>query len=228
MKSSYNGNVVSDLLALSARTNRGEFASTAQKEAVSALITELEASNPAYDDKEDKLSLKGSWDLIYTDAQLFQSSPFFLAVRELLGDSGDRAKEIFSLHRAATANGAIERVQQIITDDELISKVSLNVGLLPGQPFSVRGVVVTNAESKIEDKLILKVKVKETRIEDSNIPLANRVGLFNRTVPVAKIIELLRREIPESQLTTFYLDDTLRITRNKDDNVFVYIRTKEE
>jgi hypothetical protein len=166
--------------------------------------------------------------LIYTDAQLFQSSPFFLAVRELLGDSGDRAKEIFSLHRAATANGAIERVQQIITDDELISKVSLNVGLLPGQPFSVRGVVVTNAESKIEDKLILKVKVKETRIEDSNIPLANRVGLFNRTVPVAKIIELLRREIPESQLTTFYLDDTLRITRNKDDNVFVYIRTKEE
>jgi hypothetical protein len=224
---SYGTKLANDLLSIAARSNRGEFASQSQKETAVSIITELEALNPAYDDAKGKYSLLGSWDLIYTDSQLFLSSPFFLTIRELLGDQSDRAKQIFQLHRAATNTGEIGRVQQIITESELISKVGLRVGILPGQPFSLRGVVVTTAESKIEDRFIQKLKVKNTRIEGSNLPFVGRSGLLNRSLPIQKLFERVKREVPESVLTTYYLDENLRITRNIDDNVFVYSRSPE-
>lgn len=53
-------------------------------------------------------NLNGSWDLVYTNSQLFVGSPFFLFVRELFGDDSQRAEEVFKLHRAATSTGSIE------------------------------------------------------------------------------------------------------------------------
>jgi hypothetical protein len=51
----------------------------------------------------------------------------------------ERGETAFALHRAATSNGEIGRVRQIISASELISEVDLRVGLISGIPFSMQG-----------------------------------------------------------------------------------------
>jgi hypothetical protein len=45
------------------------------------------------------------------------------------------------------------------------------------------------------------------------------------SLPVGTILKSLMGDLPECFLSTFYLDGDLRITRNKDDNVFVYLKS---
>lgn len=212
------------LLQIGAKSNRGEF--LASKDEVSDIITNLESLNPALDsvDEASKPTIKGEWELVYTDAQLFESSPFFLVVRELLGTSeANKANEIFRMHRAATATGQIGRIKQIISSDELTSKVELKVGILPGQPFSILGTVVSTASCSIEDDYNLRLKIKDTKIEDSNLPFFKSIESLAK-IPVSNVVQTLFKKVPESLLVTYYIDDTMRITRNQDDSIFVYTR----
>lgn len=96
----------SKLFELAAKTNRGESASSSQKESIADIIYSLEAMNPSLQD--NSFSLLGDWELIYTDAQLFMSSPFFLTLREFFGIDSEQADRIFKLHRAATNTGILD------------------------------------------------------------------------------------------------------------------------
>ena len=212
------------LLQIGAMTNRGEF--LANKDEVADIVASLESLNPAFDSVQDGLkpSIQGEWELVYTDAQLFESSPFFLVIRELLGSlEASRAKEIFRMHRAATATGQIGRIKQVISGDELTSKVDLKVGIFPGQPFSILGTVVSTAACTIEDDYNLRLKIRDTKIEDSNLPFFKSFENFAK-MPVSNVVETLFKKVPESLLVTYFIDDTMRITRNQDDSIFVYVR----
>jgi len=115
-------------------------------------------------------------------------------------------------------------------------------GILPGPPMSVRGTVVTTAKANTDDLFAIKLSTPiTTKIEKSNIPLLQLV-LESVSLPVGDIFtqvgSILDRvqnsgssasgggRLPESVLCTYYLDDNLRITRNSDDNVFVYTRAE--
>lgn len=188
------------------------------------IISNLESINPAYDEVNKDFSLEGEWELMYTDTQLFESSPFFLTLRELLGKrfnfSTDRVNNIFNLHRSATSTGSIGRITQTITKSQLISKVEVKVGLLPGVPFSLKGLVVSTANALIEDQFTLKLKLVETKIAESNIPVYKSLPESIRKINFGALGEI----VPPCVLTTYYIDENMRITRNQDDNVFVYSR----
>jgi hypothetical protein len=209
------------LFERAARTNRGEIASEKDHEYMLDIITNLEAVNPAFDDPDSNSSIQGEWELVYTDAQLFVSSPFFLLIRELIGNDADKIKDIFRLHRQAANTGEIGRIRQIISPTELVSKVDLRVGLIPGPPFSVKGTVVSIADASIEDLFTLKLKMKETKIENSNLPFFNTFESFAK-IDIATIVKTINKGVPSIVLNTYYLDESIRISRNKDDNVFVY------
>ena len=211
------------LFARAAITNRGEIASDKDNEYMLDLISNLEALNPAFDNP-DVHSLIGEWELVYTDSQLFLSSPFFLLVRELIGNDADKIKDIFRLHRQAANTGEIGRIRQIIDNNSLISKVDLRVGLIPGPPFSIKGTVVSVADATIEDLFTLKLKMKETKIENSNLPFWNTFENLAK-LDIATIVKTISQgEVPQSIINTYYIDNTIRISRNKDDSVFVYCK----
>ena len=61
------------LLALAARTNRGEIANMNEKDRASELVKQLESYNPSPDPAMNELSL-GRWELVFASTQLFRSS----------------------------------------------------------------------------------------------------------------------------------------------------------
>jgi hypothetical protein len=65
--------------------------------------------------------------------------------------------------------------------------------------------------------------MKSTSVVNSN--LLSFLDDMNIALPIGKIYETVQGGIPVVKLTHFYMDDDTRITRTRDDKVFVYIRS---
>lgn len=133
--------------------------------------------------------------MIYSDAQLFAGSPFFLTLKEFFKDNVDQAKLVFDLHRAATNTGRIRRVLQTIDmkASTLISSVDLQVGLIPGAPFSLAGQVVSTGKITTEDAFTFTVLATETQVKNAQVavvpgepPVAGLARIFSNT-PLSNI-----------------------------------------
>lgn len=110
------------LLALAARTNRGEIASTSEKDRARELVRQLESYNPTPEPAMNELSL-GRWELVFASTQLFRSSPFFMAARAVCKEGNEAASfnQFCDLHREALAFTQIGKVMQIVTENTLSS-----------------------------------------------------------------------------------------------------------
>mmetsp|Transcript_14780 Transcript_14780/g.40842 ORF Transcript_14780/g.40842 Transcript_14780/m.40842 type:complete len:290 (+) Transcript_14780:47-916(+) len=212
-----------ELLLLSSVSNRGEFASLDDQNVITDLVAQLEALNPTQD---PATKCEGEWDLAMSSTQFFRSSPFFLTIRAAMGESNkDMAENAFDIHDRATTAGRIGRVRQIITSDSLTSEVDLEVGLLPGLPFRVKGTVITRASLKVKSSETLELQVGATEVKGSNIPILNQyLDNIKLELPVNRIFQQLQGSVPTVELRTYYLDEGLRITRDMDDNFFVFTR----
>lgn len=162
------------LFEISARTNRG--VDSRSRDDAYEIISKLESLSPQlYTDEPSSHSLEGEWELVYTDTQLFGGSPFFLTLREMFGVDSVQAERVFQLHRDATSTGEIGRVVQRIDRHTLTSEVDLRVGIIPGQPFSLKGTVVSVAAVRpllLEDgfpRRAIQLKLKETYVRDSGV-----------------------------------------------------------
>jgi hypothetical protein len=67
------------ILRVAAASNRGENSDRAEKDQVLRLVQLMEGQNPTADPCSDKAH--GTLELVYSDANLFRSSPFFMAGR---------------------------------------------------------------------------------------------------------------------------------------------------
>ena len=166
------------ILALAARTKRGEIASDKDKEKMSELIMKLESYNPIENPCQNELSL-GSWELIYSNTNLFRSSPFFMAARAVCqtGIEAERFNLFCDLHRDALSFTNMGKITQIITETSLTSEFETFVPIIPGLPIIIKGTIVSNSdiETKLNNSWILmmdKVRIKEN---SSNIPILNNL-----------------------------------------------------
>ena len=225
------------ILALAARTKRGEIASKQEKELASELISKLESLNPIPHPcfSNDTVSCLGKWELIYTNTNVFRSSPFFMSVRAVCkeGKQADRFNMFCDLHREALAFTNMGKVIQIITEDSLTSEFETSVPLVPGLFFTVTGTIESNADivDKTGDSWTLymdKVRIKK---DTSNIPIVNNLlndfpGLPIRTLGsfLESTSSVTNYSNPRPVFRTRYLDTHMRISRDQDDNVFVYNR----
>jgi len=213
-----------ELLLLASVTNRGEFASREEKDILVDLVTQLEALNPS----ADPASLcMGEWDLCLCSTQAFRSSPFFQSIRAIFGNDSNAmiAENAFNLHDQATSVGKVGKVRQCVKDSELISEVDLEVGLMGGLPFAVKGTVVTTASIDITGPETWETRVKTTQVKGSNLPFLDQFLDDNPVeVPVGDLYDKIRGDVPVAKLKTFYIDEGLRITRDVDDNFYVFSR----
>lgn len=207
-----------ELILLSSVTNRGEYATLDEQNLIIDLVAQLEALNPT---KDAAYVCQGEWDLALSSTQFFRSSPFFQTLRVSLDKSV--AENAFEIHDQATTAGRIGRVRQTITDDELISEVELEVGILPGIPFRIQGTVITTAALAVKSSSKWETTIEDTRVVRSNLPFINEV-LDTLEMPTGSMFQTVLGDVPAVELKTFYLDQSMRITRDMDDNIFVFTR----
>lgn len=264
-----------ELLLLSSITNRGEYTTLDEQNIIIDIIIQLEALNPTYrpantfllgNPNESTISTSSSvWDLCLSSTQFFRSSPFFQSIRTVFQDISNSKAMIdnaFDIHDRATTASRIGRVRQTISIDNtnynnpniiLLSEVDLEVGILPGIPFRLKGTVATTAKIVTIDEIndnVYELQIISTTIKNSNIPFVNDI-LFNNQfeIPVGEIYENIYKVLGFLRTTTtnnndddntsssnnsdgpprvinktLYLDESMRITRDQDDNFFVFTR----
>jgi PAP_fibrillin len=133
------------LLQLAATTGRGEFATKEQREEEAMnYIATLESNNPTLQPTLSPI-LQGTWELVFSNTQLFRSSPFFMAGRAVC-QTMDQAKQydwFCDMHRKALAISTIGAVRHVISSERLVSEFEVQAGAVPFlrdlTPFSYSG-----------------------------------------------------------------------------------------
>ena len=106
-----------------------------------------------------------------------------------------------------------------------MSEYDLSVGLIPGLPLRVKGTVVTSAELTVIAPETWEMTVRGTKVNGSNVPFLDQYLDYNAVeVPVGEAYKAISGSIPTAVLKTFYVDEGMRITRDIDENFFVFTR----
>lgn len=226
-----------ELLLLASVTNRGTLANQEEKDIISDIIAQLEALNPTPEpvdqmiyDNDDMSDYEHEWDLVVTNTQLFRASPFFLLVRSLLKEQST-ANDLFDLYNQLTSVNKIGRVREIFHNGVMRSEIDLEVGFM-------KATVITQAtyDSMTKNNAnpeTMELCITSTNIKQSNIPfmdvfpsLIGSTSLLSSPLelPIGQLLQNIRGNVPKVVLKTFYMDEGLRITRDVDDNFYVFSR----
>lgn len=237
--------VIQSILRIASASDRGQNASPSDKETIDSSIQSLEKLNP---DSSTALnpSMYGTWDLLYSSTQLFRSSPFFMAGRAVCKteEEASRYNWFCDMHRAALAISNIGKVRQIISSEgRLTSEFEVKVGAVPflsdftpfaysgGWPVTIDGAIVSTADvTPTSDGSGWEIFMDQVEIKGSNVPLLRQlldqesVSLQSRELGSFLEQNVESYENPKPIFQTTYLDDNLRISRDEDNNMFVYAK----
>ena len=246
--------LLNDLLRTASSCGRGEFATAADKSAMAAFIADLEELNPTPDptspSSKTTASIGGTWELLYSDTQLFRSSPFFMAGRAVCStpEQAEQYDWFCDMHRAALAISNIGKVRQIIDADggRMVSEFEVKVGSIPflsdftpfaysgGLPATIDGAIVSSADlAPTDDGTAWEIFMDTVEIKGSNVPLLRRVLDGGVKLGSRDLGSFLEDNVdgytnPRPVFSTTYLDDDVRISRDQDGKVFVYGRVSED
>jgi len=232
------------LLGLASSTGRGEFAAAFQKEKAGEWIKILENASPTPEPTNSALS-QGTWELVYSDTQLFRSSPFFMAGRAVCStpEEAEQYDWFCDMHRGALAISQIGAVRQVVSEDRLISEFEVKAGAVPflsdftpfaysgGWPVTIEGAIVSSADiTPTGDGW--EIYMDSVEIKGSNLPGLRQIldaGLKLQSRPLSKVLEdnVDSYSVPKPIFKTTYLSETLRVSRDQDGKVFVYTKTSD-
>jgi len=229
---------------ISAKTDRGQrlnklIAPIYQEnlKEIRSLTKELIAFNSEINEEK----LNGDWELIFSDVELFRSSPFFLAIEKAL-DNQKRSDLFFKLHQLQVCSfglSTIGKVSQKInfTKREFISTFDTTIFGLTTIPIfgwfkllpTFGGRVTTLANEISLNKNVLKMTLQKTKVSEveglKRIPIFSNL-LMEKWYPVKNIWEKLPWNSNEPSLEVFikYLDEDMRIIEDIYGSIFVYVR----
>ena len=188
-------------------------------------------------------SLSGEWELIYSNVELFRSSPFFLSIEKALNDEF-KSNLFFKLHQLQVGSFGLSTIGRIAQNidfkkKEFISTFDTTIFGLTTIPllgwfklfptFGGRVITLCN-DLTLEDKLI-KMNLKKTKVSEveglNKIPFFSKL-LMDKWYPVREVWEKLpwNKEIPSCEISVIYLDREIRIMKDIYGSIFIYIRPK--
>ena len=229
---------------ISAKTDRGQrlnklIAPMYQEnlKEIRSLTKELIAFNSEINEEK----LNGDWELIFSDVELFRSSPFFLAIEKAL-DNQKRSDLFFKLHQLQVCSfglSTIGKVSQKInfTKREFISTFDTTIFGLTTIPIfgwfkllpTFGGRVITLANEISLNKNVLRMTLQKTKVSEveglKRIPIFSNL-LMEKWYPVKNIWEKLPWNSNEPSVEVFikYLDEDMRIIEDIYGSIFVYVR----
>ena len=201
-----------DLLTLSMATDRGQKTSSLQQNTAKNIIERLESSSAVPEKALFSPMIEGTWKLIYSDTYAFRSNPFFMARRSSCGDDIDLIQYYDAscvIFQGALAMGTVGDVRQIVRMGKmplLISEVELFRSVLVGTA-ALRPVTTSNGRAA------WAVSLRSTEVKGQNPPIVRQLR---------DVKSMMSGVIPAPAYETTYLDDSLRISRDQDGNVYVF------
>jgi len=189
--------------------------------------------------REEKLN--GDWELIFSDVELFRSSPFFLAIEKAINNQ-KRSDLFFKLHQLQVCSFGLSTIGKVsqkinLEKKEFISTFDTTIFGLTTIPIfgwfkllpTFGGRVITLADDISINKNVLKMTLQKTKV--SEVEGLNRIPIFSNLLmekwyPVKSIWEKLPWNVNEPSLEIFikYLDEDMRIMEDKYGSIFVYVR----
>lgn len=243
-----NESLFKKILLIAASSDRGQFASPSQKQKIQGWIKSIEDTSLGEENPTNSQKINGTWELLYSDTQLFRSSPFFMAGRAVCSTPEQAAQYDWfcDMHRTALAISEIGKVRQIICENRLVSEFETSVGAVPfltdftpfkysgGLPFKIEGAIVSTADiTPVLDGKAWEIFMDQVEIKGSNIPLLRRILDDERVALKSRDLgSVLEKSVagytnPKPLFYTTYLDDIFRISRDQDGKIFVYGKTSE-
>ena len=203
--------LVSKLFSAASASERGQLATQSQKSTIVSIVAQLEDLSPITSPTEST-NIEGTWELVYTNTQLFRANPFFLARRALCSNIAE-----ISQYRSSCGNlqrviayGSVGKVRQIIGQGRLVSEINLISGALESVIFSEAYAQPAISGTAWDLSLI------SAEVRGSNVPVVRQLleirncGGFPLSLGSTALFE------------TTYLDDTLRISKDEDGNFFIF------
>ncbi len=233
-----------EIYKLSALTDRGQRLNTLISPIYQENLTEI---NKLINDLKEhsepisKDNINGEWELIFSNVELFRSSPFFLAIENALNDKV-KSDLFFKLHQLQVSSfglSTIGKISQTIDfqKKEFLSTFDTIIFGLTTIPVigwfklfpTFGGSVTTLADELVlvDNKLRMSLqKTKVTEVEGLNkIPIISKF-LMNKWYPVKDVWEKLpwNKVKPDCEVSVIYIDEDLRIMNDIYGSIFIYIR----
>lgn len=202
---------------------------------ISRLVCDLEEISKEVDVGQNSSTsglLSGKWKLIYASEDLTRSSPFFWGFRKAFSESAD---QIFSITDSipSPVKEVGPATQEITIDEDnkagkLISRVKVaTLGGVATSMMTTRSTIISTDESSDT----IRVRIDSTKPEDSTVlknlgPLGNYINENAPPFPSGEALEKYKQGSSEVLMQNTYVDDNLRISRDKEglDDFFVWIR----
>lgn len=210
-----------DLLRAAERSGRGQAGSDPENRQVRDLISRLELA--MLGQRTTAALLNGTWELAWASDDVTRSSPFFWAFRQAFPDTAD---QIFGITDSVPNQlKGLGPATQTISANEgpeegaLISRVQIKA--FPDLPVPLSSTMITTAAIIGRTPTKLSLRVQDTRVREATLPLWDQTLPF----PSGQALELVKKGSSEVIMTTIYLDDRVRISRNDaDGSTFVWKR----
>ena len=234
-----------EIYKLSALTDRGQRLNKLispiyqeKSNEINKLIINLkEYSEPISED-----IVSGEWELIYSNVELFRSSPFFLAIENALNNKF-KSDLFFKLHQLQVSSfglSTIGKISQTIDfqKKEFLSTFDTIIFGLTTIPIigwfklfpTFGGSVTTLADELVllDNKLTMSLqKTKVTEVVGLNkIPFFSPF-LMNKWYPVKDVWRKLpwNKVNPNCEVSIIFIDKDLRIMNDIYGSIFIYIRS---
>ena len=137
-----------------------------------SIVASLEILNPTENPAQES---EGSWDLIFTNTNIFRSSPLFMAARAMAkAEQSANFNNFSDLFMSSLRFARIGRVTQTITATTVQSEFETEVPIISG---AITGTIVSTAEIEESDSTSMTLLTDKVRIKEgsSNIPVFSQL-----------------------------------------------------
>ena len=229
---------------LSALTDRGQRLNKLISPLYQEKLTEINKIIHNLKDYSEPITediITGEWELIFSNVELFRSSPFFLAIENALNNKV-KSDLFFKLHQLQVSSFGLSTIGKIsqkidFKKKEFLSSFDTIIFGLTTIPiigwfklFPTFGGSVTTLADKLvleDNKLIMSLqKTKVTEVEGLNkIPFFSKL-LMNKWYPVKEVWRKLpwNKVNPNCEVSIIFIDEDLRIMNDIYGSIFIYIK----
>ena len=204
---------------------------------IEMLVQEIKS----FSDEINKDKLAGDWELIFSNVELFRSSPFFLAIEKALNDES-KSNLFFKLHQLQVGSFGLSTIGRIFQKidfqkNEFISSFDTTIFAITAIPIigwfkllpTFGGRVVTIA-NKLELKgTKLKMILQRTKVQKieglNKIPILSNL-IMDRWYEVNNVWNKLpwNSKEPSCALEIIFIDDDMRIMKDLYGSLFIYVK----
>ena len=230
---------------LSALTDRGQRLNKLISPIYQEKLTEMYETINYLKEHSEQITeeiISGEWELIFSNVELFRSSPFFLAIENALNN---RVKSdlFFKLHQLQVSSFGLSTIGKItqkidFQNKEFLSSFDTVIFGLTTIPIigwfklfpTFGGSVITLADelALVNNKLRMSLqKTKVSEVEGLNkIPIFSKF-LMNKWYPVKDVWRKLpwNKVNPYCEVSIIFIDEDLRIMNDIYGSIFIYIKS---